>query len=295
MTDSNDTIVVGVDGSFDSGAALDWAVADARRRGAGIRVVHAVWVPTPAVVFGDTSMLAPPDVLLDYGKEVLETARERVRLQDPAVYVETTLLVRRADEALLESAGDAVLIVVGRRGASGLGALALGSVSGRVAASAPCPTVVVPPNAAPGDGPVVVGVDGSEHSEAALRFALTEAALRQTAVIAVGAYRIPSIPMPLVDARTISRIADEEHRLAEERVHLAVDRVRPASDDVDVTVRVESGDPAGVLLDVGRDAALVVVGSRGLGRVRGLLLGSVSQAVLHQSTRPVAVVHAPGS
>lgn len=70
MTGSNNTIVVGVDGSFDSGSALDWAVAEARRRGAGVRVVHAVWVPITAVAFGDASMLPPPDDLLDYGKAV---------------------------------------------------------------------------------------------------------------------------------------------------------------------------------------------------------------------------------
>lgn len=294
MTGNNHAIVVGVDGSFDSGSALDWAVAEARRRSVGVRIVHAVWMPTTAVVFGDASMLPPPDDLLNYGEEVLQTAGERVSLQDSAVPVETTLLVRRPDEALLEAARDAALIVVGTRGLSGLSAMALGTVSGRVAASAPCPVVVVPPTAAPVDGPVVVGVDGSGHSDAALRFALAEAAIRHTAVVAVNAHRVPS-PTPLIDSHTMSKVAAEERRIATETVSEAIDRARRADGDVDVTVEVEAGDPADVLLDHGRDAGLIVVGSRGLGKVRGVLLGSVSQAVLHQTSRPVAVVRAPAS
>lgn len=294
MTTRTETIVVGVDGSFNSGAALDWAVADAQRRNAGVRIVHVVWVPITVAAFGDASTFPPPDDLMAYGEEVLTTARERVASQAPDVHVETSLLVRRPDEALLEAAQEASLVVVGTRGLGGLGALALGSVSGKVAASAPCPTVVVPPDVVPSDGPVVVGVDGSEPSDAALQWAMTEAALRGVDVVALNAYQVSVLPMPIIDADTMSKVAAEDRRRAVEQASQAVDRARRAVDvDVAVTVHVEAGHPADVLLDHGRDAALVVVGSRGLGKFRGLLLGSISQAVLHQATRPVAVVRAP--
>nr|WP_281386778.1 universal stress protein [Jiangella mangrovi] len=143
------------------------------------------------------------------------------------------------------------------------------------------------------DGAIVVGVDGSEHSDAALRFALARGRDEQTEVVAVSAYRAPFLPLQDVDPETMSVVGAEERRLALEALHQAVDRARQAiGGPVDVSVRLEEGHPADVLLDLGRDAALLVVGSRGRGPVRSLLLGSISQAVLHQAAGPVAVVRA---
>lgn len=287
------TIVVGVDGSFESATALDWAIAEAARRGGGVQIVHLAWMPVVAA-FGDLSMLAPPDSLLDYGKQVLHLARERAAERDPAVHVETTLLVRRPDEGLIEAAADAGLIVVGASGLSGWGGRTVGSVTSRVAASAHCPTVVVPSGAVPTEGPVVVGVDGSAHGDAALALAMSEAALRGSELIAVHAFGVPLAPMAMADPDTSANVVAHERQRAMDVADQAVARARAAVPaEVEVTTRVERGGAADLLLTAGQDAALLVVGSRGYGRLRGLFLGSVSQAVLHQASRPVAVVHTP--
>ncbi|MBB5788828.1 universal stress protein [Jiangella mangrovi] len=291
---STSVIVVGVDGSPDSGVALDWATAEARGRKADLAIVYGLWMPMTAIAFGDASVLPLAEDVHGYGQLVLDAARERVTEQAPDLNVTTSLLMRRPDDALLQVADDgAELIVVGSRGLGGVGSLALGSVSTRVAARASCPVVVVPPGSRHLDGAIVVGVDGSEHSDAALRFALARGRDEQTEVVAVSAYRAPFLPLQDVDPETMSVVGAEERRLALEALHQAVDRARQAiGGPVDVSVRLEEGHPADVLLDLGRDAALLVVGSRGRGPVRSLLLGSISQAVLHQAAGPVAVVRA---
>lgn len=270
----NPSIVVGVDGSADSGVALDWAATEAALLGAGLVVVHGLFMPVAAVPFGPAAVLPPSEELRRVALSVLEAARTRVARVQPAVDVDTFLVLRRPVDALLDLAGDAALIVVGTRGLGGLGGLVLGSVSSRVAVRAACPTVVVPPVAAPDDGSIVVGVDGSGSSDAALRFALAEAERRSAKLVAV--YADPAAGS--LEAGSL--------------VPAALERARAAMlTDPDVSIRIDLGRPADVLLDAGRDAALIVVGSRGRGQVRSLVLGSTSRTVLHRSARPVAVVH----
>lgn len=266
------SIVVGVDGSADSGIALDWAASEAALRGAGVVVVHGLLMPVAAVPFGPAATLPPSEQLRGAATRVLEAARSRVAQAAPSVGVDTFLILRGGVEALLEVAGDAALIVVGTRGLGGVGGLLLGSVSSRVAARSVCPTVVVPPVAGPDDGFIVVGVDGSGAGDAALRFALTEAERRSAKVVAVHAHHDQAEVDALVPA--------------------ALERARAAVlSDPDVSVRIAPGRPSDALLEAGQDATMIVVGSRGRGKVRSLLLGSTSQAVLQRSPRPVAVVH----
>ncbi|RIQ18254.1 universal stress protein [Jiangella rhizosphaerae] len=291
MTSTN-AIVVGVDGSPDSSVALDWAIAEARLRGAPLYAVYGLWMPVAAVPFGGVAVLPPPDELRAYSEEVLDKARQRVKDAAPELEMDTFLILRTPTAAILEIGGDAGLIVVGTRGLSGLGALALGSVSGRVAAHAKTPVVVVPGHRVEDDGSIVVGVDGSAHGDAALRFALREADRRSAAVVAVGAFNTQSVPMPIFDADGIAKATALERRHTEAIVAEAVARARAATRSAaHVTVRAEAGYPADVITGAGRNAALIVVGSRGRGELRSMLLGSTSHAVLHHATRPVAVVH----
>lgn len=267
------SIVVGVDGSPDSGIALDWAAKEAALRGAGITVVYGLLMPVAAVPFGPAAALPPSEQLHALATGVLDAARARVAAAEPSVDVDTFLILRGAVDAILDMAGGAAMIVVGTRGLGGVGGLLLGSVSSRVAARAHCPTVVVPPVVAPGDGSIVVGVDGSSSGDAALRFALAEAGRRSAKVVAVHAHHDQADLETLVPA--------------------ALERARAANlTDPDVSIRLGPGRPADVLLEEGQDAAMIVVGSRGRGQVRSLLLGSTSSAVLQRSTRPVAVVRA---
>lgn len=190
---------------------------------------------------------------------------------------------------LLDEGYDASLIVVGTRGLSALGALVLGSVSGQVAARSVCPTVVVPPDIGPDDGSIVVGVDGSPASDAALRFALKEATRRSDTVTAVNAFHAQAIPM-LTKPEAYATALEREH--AEKMVAEAVDRALDATGcGLDVTIHTVAGHPADAILDAGQGAAMIVVGSRGRAGVCSLVLGSTSHAVLHQAHRPVVVVH----
>jgi nucleotide-binding universal stress UspA family protein len=135
---------------------------------------------------------------------------------------------------------------------------------------------------------IVVGVDGSEGAKGALRFALDEARLRGAAVRAVAAWHVPSAayggPSDTPDMALIRRMEPEARSALERAVAEAGDLT------VELEVVVREGAPAQVLLDESQDAELLVVGSRGLGGFRGLLLGSVSQQCSHHASCPVVIV-----
>ena len=173
-------------------------------------------------------------------------------------------------------------LVVGSRGRGGVAGMLLGSVSWQVAAHAHCPVVVVRGHWRPAGGynpgPVVVGTDGSATSDAALGFAFEEAALRDAPLLAVSA------------------LADAPGSLGgdlklQEDVEQAITRHEKEHPEVTVLRQVAQGGARTALLAAAHDAQLLVVGSRGRGGINGMLLGSVSQAVLHHAPCPVAVVH----
>ncbi|HST25351.1 MAG TPA: universal stress protein [Gaiellaceae bacterium] len=137
---------------------------------------------------------------------------------------------------------------------------------------------------------IVVGVDGSRGSEAALRFAAEEAALRGAALEIVSVYHVPTAVyaggfMPSVDVITALREASEE---IAERCAAEVEAEHP---EVKVGYCAHEGQPAQVLLQESEDANLLVVGSRGLGGFGRLLLGSVSHQVAQHAACPVVIVH----
>jgi nucleotide-binding universal stress UspA family protein len=143
-------------------------------------------------------------------------------------------------------------------------------------------------------GTIIVGVDGSPSSERALDWALEEAALRQARVVALA---VSALPWSLGYAP--DGPADRDHVAAERRseIEAAVaasrDRVG-APPDLEVEARVQLDErPAFVLITAAAEADLLVVGSRGRGGFRGLLLGSVSTACVHHAPCPVVVVPAP--
>ena len=140
-----------------------------------------------------------------------------------------------------------------------------------------------------GSGRIVVGVDGSSHSEAALRWALGQARLTGQPVDAVISWRIPAVGVDGVGVLMALDWEGDATRMVEKSVANVVD-----SPDADrVSQRVVEGHPAQVLVDAAADAALLVVGSRGRGGFTGMLLGSVSQHVIARAACPVVVVRAP--
>jgi nucleotide-binding universal stress UspA family protein len=141
-------IVVGVDGSKPANRALRWAVDEARLRGGVLELVHAWRVPVSVVgVAPGATVGVDPFGLETNAAAVLDEATDAVDQTGLAWPVERTLSNRGAAWAILESARQADLVVVGSRGRGGFAGLVLGSVSHQVTHHAPCPVVVIPPGA----------------------------------------------------------------------------------------------------------------------------------------------------
>lgn len=285
------TIVVGLDGSPESKAALAWALEDARLRGATLRVVTA-WTAPDAYV-GDTPAPMRPELeeaLRGVGDRVIEDAlAEVLKGSDAAVPIERCVVPAPPAGALLAAAADADLLVVGSRGLGGFAGLLLGSVSQQVAHHAPCPVAIVRSRrAGTKNGRVVVGIDGSEASKAALRWADEEARLRRARLAVVHAWtpRLavgPGLmPMPL----PVETVEDDVEAFVGAMVADALGGDRaPGVEHV-----VVQGAASLALVDSVTPGDLLVVGSRGHGGFAELLLGSVSQQVAHHAPCPVVIV-----
>lgn len=147
-------------------------------------------------------------------------------------------------------------------------------------------------------GIIVVGVDGSESSRAALVWALAEARLRGSTLRAVHAWMIPAMgsgeaPWALIPPGSYVDVSADE---IEKATHEALDReIAEVDGPAGVAIErfVDEGPAADVIVDASKDAELVVVGSRGRGAIATLVLGSTSQQVIHLATCPVVVVRAP--
>ncbi|MEZ0448352.1 universal stress protein [Cellulomonas sp. ICMP 17802] len=283
------TIVVGYDGSAHAADALTWAAREAAREHLPLRIVHVTRTVVDGFVVGDR----PLDLSAQAGGQVLADATERAYAVDGDLEVSTQLEVRESVAAVLtEQSADARLLVVGSRGRGGFAGLLLGSVSIAVATHAHCPVVVVRRHteAAPSAGlPVVVGVDGSPTSQRAVDLAFDQASRRGVPLVAVHAWELPAMmgPVPPWMPEEIEELRVAEKALLSESLAGHAERYP----DVEVRPVVRRGGAAHVVLSAAVDAELLVVGSRGRGGFRGLLLGSVSQAVLHHATCPVVVVH----
>ncbi|WP_017591518.1 universal stress protein [Nocardiopsis potens] len=301
-TERNDRIsgvVVGVDGSEGGRDALAWAARLAERSGLELTVLVAVSMPLISVPFGRPVRLTPTPEVADRASTLLGDETEAVARAHPRLRVNTVVSAQEPAPALIAASDRADLVVVGSRGLSGVKAAFLGSVSLRTAAHAACPVAVVPPGHGRDHrekGRIVVGLDGSEQSVGALRFAMAEAARLGAAVTAVRAWRlVPRLdPMPS-DGAAVAEAHNAMSQKVSEDMRRTVEEARTGETaDVDVEVETVEGQPAHTLITAGGGADMLVVGSRGRGGFAGLLLGSVSQTVLHHSEVPVVVVRSAG-
>ena len=274
-------VIVGVDGSQASGAALDWAAAEARQLGWRLHIVCAYAVPAFTVASLDGGFAAVDDSAIQAGaRAVLEEAVERV---GGDLEVTSALELGDPTGVLVELSRQAGLAVVGTRGGGGFADRLLGTVSSSLPAHAHCPTVVVPcgTDDQPGFTPVrriVVGVDGSESATIALRRAVDEAIAWDAHLTAVA---------------WLPAAVDRDEVLADVKVGLGV-AVEQAVDgrEVRLSQHALDGNAAALMAEFSTAVDLVVVGSRGRGGFAGLLMGSTSQAVLHHAVCPVMVVPA---
>ena len=192
---------------------------------------------------------------------------------------------------MIEESRRAELVVVGSRGLGGFAGLLLGSVGAQVAAHAHCPVLVVRPDEQPipVDGPVLVGVDGSESSRLAVGLGADEAALRDVPLVLVHVG-------PADGDRTVpEEIEESQAAYQAEAVRLLADASAAVrAEHPDLVVRehpVRAAGAAQGLIEASGAASLLVVGTRGRAGFAGLLLGSVSQAAIQHAHCPVLVAH----
>lgn len=278
---STQPVVVGIDGSDSARLAAAWAAAIAERRKLPVRLVHAVDLP----------LVGPPQ--LDDAGRLYDAFREQGaaylrEAADPGA--DTELRDGPVVPTLVEESGQASMLVLGSRGTGGFTDLLIGSVPMAVAGRAHCPVVVVRGDELPPvDGPVVVGVDGTPTSEAAIAFAFAEASARGSELIAVHTWSDSVLDTVLASGSPVWDFAPAQVHAAE----VLAERLAGWQEqypDVRVTREVEQVRPAAALMARAASAALLVVGTRGRGGVVGLLLGSTSQQLLHHAPCPVAVV-----
>ncbi len=282
-----DPVLVGVDGSEASTRAVRWAAREAGLRGTGLHVVHAWLWPLFHVPLGGSPAAPPGSGLQAEADRILAGAAATARAVAPDIVVETTLAVGEAGAELLRRAPGAQLVVVGSRGLGGFTGLLLGSTGIAMSAHSPRPVVVVRGDETP-HGPVVAGVDGSPGADAVLRRAFGEAALHGSEVLVVHSWSVGLHLVPLA-AEGYERVERAARDHAEELVDQALSRVTPDFDAVKVSVLLAESSAAADLVAASRSARLLVVGSRELGFVQGMLLGSTTHALLHHAACPVLV------
>jgi nucleotide-binding universal stress UspA family protein len=221
----------------------------------------------------------------------------RTRAEHPGVTVRSALVAGGGASTLVELSRTSSLVVVGSRGSAGFAGLSLGSVGAQVAMYAHAPVVVVRPRAVgalpgppPGPGPVVVGVDGSAGSTAAIDFAFEEADARGVQLVAVYSWWL----LPLSNLGPATPVRYDPVQARDEAERMLAEALAGWSEKYpDVPVRpVAKHDmnPSLVLIGASQEAGLLVVGSRGRGGFASMLLGSVSQTVVGKAHCPVAVV-----
>lgn len=282
-------ILVGVDGSDAATGAVRWAARAAAAEGLDLKVVGAYDASTSDYAPG---LIIPQDVvdaIRQDASDAVHAAADAAKEAAPGVTVATSIVDGDAARVLLELGKDAAMIVVGTRRLGSVKGLFLGSVSTSVAAHAHGRVTVVAAEGNP-DGPVVVGVDGSPVSDAAVAEAFRQASLRNVPLRAVHTWT----PLDADALHGYGIGADEVARMTQDAVEVLAERLAGyAQDYPDVTIErsVLPEEPAKALIDeAGADASLLVVGSRGRGGFRGLLLGSTSQKVMHHADCPVMVV-----
>lgn len=287
-SDAPRPVVVGVDDSEGTDLAVRWAAETAERYGAPLRVVAAFRWLLPywwgGAMYADAEDL---DVTKRVAEDLVQRFTTQAREAHPGLQVDGDAVDGDPVTVLEHESQRASMVVLGSRGLGGFGSVMLGSVGVGLSARAACPVIVLRgPSGDPAEGAgVVVGVDGSEESAEVLGFGFEYASRRGLPLRAVLCWR--------PDALSWTRRDSEP--FAVERAEAWLSAALTAGweqryPDVKVRSLVLPEPPVEALLGEATGAHLLVVGSRGRGSIRGALLGSVSQGVLHHAMCPVAIV-----
>jgi nucleotide-binding universal stress UspA family protein len=279
------SIVVGVDESAGAAEALRWAAREGELHG---------WPVTAVLCWGyldqhhgKTPHAFDPAYGAADATASLRTIVSRV-LGEVAPTIECRTVNDLAARGLLEASADASLLVLGARGLGTFRELVLGSVSQQCLHHARIPVAIVRADATGrrfGPQWIVVGVDGSETSRRALDWALEEGRVRKAGVEVVQAWNLPALAVPTL-TNAYTPIDEAARRVLDQ----ALEEADTSGLSMPVRPVVRRGSGGEVIVRLAAGADLVVVGSRGLGGFKGLLLGSVSHQVTHHAPCPVVVV-----
>ncbi len=277
-------VVVGVDGSPASMAAVTHAAHVASSRGMSLHVLHAFAPDLPMLGFG---ALADRALVTEHGNRLLAAATARAHAAHPDLTVTTSLHDGYASPALIASSHTAALVVVGAVGQGLISRVSMGAVAMQVLTHAHCPVLVVGHEAVAApvpQGRIVVGIDGSDDSLAALHVAAREARIIGGTLEAVHAWRARAATDP-----TLARSSSwEEYESAiEDRVRATM--ARTEAPDIACEVRVVRDDPVHALTAASEGASMLVVGARGDGGFDGLKVGSTAMRLVSRSACPVLV------
>lgn len=281
-------IVVGIDGSEPAERAARWAVQEAQTHGRGVTLAYAILPPVTSAAFGPSLPVAMDAI--DAIREGAEHELSRIAATLAFPDLRTIVVMASSSGLLLEASQTAAMVVVGSRGLGGFRDLLLGSTGTQVATHSMCPCVVIRGMPEVDARRIVVGIDESPGSEAALAFAFDEASRHSWTLTVMHAFEIPSydylvLPDPYQLVSSVE-VTSEETRLVSE----ALAGFSSTYPDVNVERRVVRGPTTQALLDASENAAMLVVGTRGRGLIVGGILGSTSHGVLHHSRIPVAVI-----
>ena len=286
-------IVVGYSGSQSSMPAVQWAAGEALATNRPLRVVMAWGMPT----FGISPVSEAADLDRTHAEAVLNAVVYQLRADMVGLAVEGELVRGKPAQGLLDRATDAAMVVIGNRSRSGLARLVLGSVSSAVVTHVDVPVVLVRDDADKDgpvyrQGPVVVGLDGSAGSEAAVTFAM-EASIRHGMTVHAVHTLDEQVLARTAPATGAGATATQSRPAQLLELSPALKAARAEYPAVTVTEMVEAGHANDVIVAAGAGAALTVVGSRGHGGFKGALLGSVSRSVIEHVQSPVAVIRPP--
>jgi nucleotide-binding universal stress UspA family protein len=264
---------------------IRWAADEAAARGIPLHVLHAQEWPhgaSPTVEPGHPAHAWSTHFRAG-GQTLLDEARRVAKILHPALTVTTELAVGRPVHVLREAGEEAALLVLGGHRFTGIESAFAGGKGHALVGHLPCPMALVPepPPDIPTDAPVVVGVDGSASSLAAIDVAFAEADAAKTDLVAVEVRRPRDAAWP-------EFLEDTELHLSE-----LLSGHRERYPDTAVRHEILTGEPALMLASAARHARCLVVGSRGRGGFRGMLLGSTSRALVHHTACPLVVVPVP--
>lgn len=287
------SIAVGIDGSPWSDRALEWAVDQAALEQRPLTIVHAITaMGTQSRGLSASSGLDFAQLLADAradGQELLDAAAAEALRRRPELVLHDVLCVSDPRSALLGLAHEAAMLVVGSRGRGPVASLLLGSVSVSLASHAPCPIVIMRPGSTTtSERRMLVGVDGTRHSLAAIEFAYRTASFRQCALTVLHSSWTPGLEASPSPEEPWPDLSADRALVSESLAGMA-----EKFPDVEVTVQMVSGPAAHHLIAASSNHDLVVVGHQRINQLSELIHDSVAPTVLEHAGGAVAVVPSP--